>query len=191
MKGLKIRKASSIVEEIVTESNAVQKGLTEYWRPIYSAKTIGSSQIQKLLGIFSRQVGASFTFDSIGLPEIEDYESNIAAQKHSSPGPDGVPFAAYKAIASTTAAALKNLADVFASQPPPNQKFTQNFWFGPPPSHLPPFPPPGADHPSNLMDVRHRAPPEHARFSCQKSVLEYLSDFNKQDVIFALRRGTN
>ena len=156
LKGLKIKQPNSIVEEIVTEPTAVQKWLTDYWRPIYSAKTPGSSQLQKLLGIFSRQVGPSLTFASIALPEVEDYESNIAAQKHSSPGPDGVPFAAYKPIASTTAAALKNLADVFASPPPPL-----------------PSPPP--------------SPPELARFSCQKYVVEFLSDFNKQDVIFALR----
>ena len=103
MKGLKIKKPNTIVEETVTESTVVQKGLTDYWRLIYSAKTLGSSQLQKLLGIFSRQVGSFLAFDSISLPEVEDYESNIAAQKHSSPGPDGVPYAVYKAIASTTA----------------------------------------------------------------------------------------
>ena len=117
-----MKKPNSDVEEIVTESTAVQKGLTDYWRPMYSAKTLGSSQLQKLLGIFSRQVGPLLTFDTIALPEVEDYESNIAAQKHSSPGPDGVPFAAHKAIATTTAAALKNLADVFASPPSSPQR---------------------------------------------------------------------
>ena len=119
LKGLKIKKPNTIVEEIVTESAAVQKGLTDYWRPVYSAKTLGSTQLQKLLGMFSRKVGPSLTFDSISFPEVEEYGSNIGAQKHSSPGPDGVLFAAYKAIASTTAAALKNLADVLASPPPP------------------------------------------------------------------------
>ena len=63
LKGLKIKKPNSVIEEIVTESSAVQKGLTDYWRPIYSVKTAASSQLEKLLSIFSRQVGPLLTFD--------------------------------------------------------------------------------------------------------------------------------
>ena len=95
LKGLKIKKPNCIAEQIVTEPAAIQKGLIEYWKPIYTAKTYGVDRINKLLAIFRRQVGSDFTFSSIELPSIEDYENCIAAQKHSSPGPDGVPFAAY------------------------------------------------------------------------------------------------
>ena len=47
------------------------------------------------------------------------YKDNLLAQKDSSPGPDGVPFSAYKAIPDTAAAALMNLAGIFAASPPP------------------------------------------------------------------------
>ena len=118
LKGLKIKRANSVIEDIVTDPKPVQKGLIDYWKPIYTAKPQRKPDLKKLLGIFSRQMGHTFSFDSIGLPEESDYGANILTQTHSSPGPDGIPFAAYKAIASTSASAMKNLAGAFASPPP-------------------------------------------------------------------------
>ena len=107
LSGLKIKRTNSLIEDIVTDPRAVQKGLIHYWKPIYSAKPQSEPDLHKLLGVFSRQMGHSFSFDTIALPEEDDYEANILAQKHSSPGPDGIPFAAYKGIAKISAAAMK------------------------------------------------------------------------------------
>ena len=73
----------------------------------------------KVLGAYGRQVAHTFHFDTIGLPEEEEFRANILAQRHSPPGPDGIPFAAYKAIPETAASAVRNLAGTFASSPPP------------------------------------------------------------------------
>ena len=108
-----------MIEDIVTDAKPVQDGLIDYWRRIYSDKPQQRPDLlEKLLGIFSRLCGHTFSFSSIALPDTDEYEENIMAQKHSSPGPDGIPFAAYKAIVSTSAIAIKNLAGLFASPPP-------------------------------------------------------------------------
>ena len=55
LKGLKIRRPNSIVEQIVTEPADIQDGLIDYWKPIYSAKPQQRPDLsEKLLGIFSR-----------------------------------------------------------------------------------------------------------------------------------------
>ena len=117
--GLKLKRPDSVVEEIVTDPDLVQGGLISYWGPMYIAKPQNSAAILKILGVYSRHIAPTLHFDSITLPHTEDYRDNILAQKDSSPGPDGVPFSAYKAIPDTAAAALKNLAGAFASSSPP------------------------------------------------------------------------
>ena len=108
-----------IIEEIVTEPASVQNGLISYWGPIYIAKPQNSAAMKKILGVYARHVAPTLHFDTIALSAVEDYKDNLLAQKDSSPGPDGVPFSAYKAIPDTAAAALLNLAGTFASSPPP------------------------------------------------------------------------
>ena len=117
--GLKLRRQGTIEEEIVTDPARVQGGLISHWGPIYIAKPQNSAAIIKILGVYSRHVAPTLHFDEIVLPDTENYRDNIMAQKDSSPGPDGVPFSAYKAIPDTAAAAIKNLAGTFASSPPP------------------------------------------------------------------------
>ena len=74
----------------------------------------------KVLGVSVRHVARSLHFDSIGIPEEDEFRANILAQKHSSPGPDSIPFAAYKAIPETAASAVRNLAGTFVSSSPPS-----------------------------------------------------------------------
>ena len=118
--GLKLKRPGSIIEDIVADSAQVQNGLISYWGLIYIAKPQNSAAMAKLLGVYSRHAAPTLHFDSITLPETEDYRDNILAQKDSSPGPDGVPFSAYKAIPDTATAAIKNLTEAFASCPPPS-----------------------------------------------------------------------
>ena len=92
--GLKLKRPGSIIEEIVIDPIAIQRGLISYWGHIYIAKPQNSAAITKLLGVYSRHVAPTFHFESITLPETEDYRDNILAQKDSSPGPDGVPHGA-------------------------------------------------------------------------------------------------
>ena len=67
LSGLKMRRANSVIEQMVTEPTQVQNGLIDYWRPIYNAKPFNTQAINKLLGIFGRQCGHLFEF-SAGYP---------------------------------------------------------------------------------------------------------------------------
>ena len=173
--GLRIKRPGSISEEIVTDPISIQRGLISYWGPIYIATPQNSAAMHKLLDVYCRHVAPTLHFDSISLPATEDNRDNILAQKDSSPGPDGVRFCAYKAIPDTAATALKNLAGAFASSPPP-----------PPPSP----PPHELAYVSGNLPFSQIFPIPgfgwHGLFQT-RTMHDYLHEFNKQDVIFALK----
>ena len=119
LQGLRIRRPGQAVEELVTDNAAVQSALVNAWRPVYTARATNADSTAKLLGYYQRNQRHLFNFSHLGVPDEEQFLETIIRAKHSAPGTDGTPFIAYKAIATTTARALRSTAMLFAQSPPP------------------------------------------------------------------------
>ena len=94
-----------------TKPEEIQEALRLYWGDVYSKKEMDLDKAHKLINFFRRKCGHLFDFENLLLPDQEKLEKAIILAKDSACGPDGVPYAAYKALLKLSAAILHDSID--------------------------------------------------------------------------------
>ena len=120
-----------MAEDFVSEPGAVQNLLTNHWQAVYEKKPVDEDKMQKLLGVFKRRNAHVLDFSSVCVPSEESIKSVIKNAKHSQPGRDGIPYAAFKAVPDIAAMVLAPVAKAISENPPPDGFNDQNVVFAP------------------------------------------------------------
>ena len=94
-----------------TKPGEIQKALRLYWGEVYSEKEMDGVKAHKLINFFRRKCWHLFDFENLVLPDEEKLEKAISLAKNSACGPDGVLYAAYKALQKLSATILLDSID--------------------------------------------------------------------------------
>ena len=94
-----------------TKPCEIQEALRSYWGEVYSKKEMDGDRAHKLINFFRRKCGHLFDFENLEVPDEEKLEKAISLAKDSACGPDGVPYAAYKALRKLSATILRDSID--------------------------------------------------------------------------------
>ena len=88
----------------------------------------------KFLRVYANKNRHLFEFSELSLPDVADYENCISRLRDSAPGPDGLPYSAYKSCKVLSAQIFANSNSSFASEsePPGLEQFNKQLvWFAP------------------------------------------------------------
>ena len=116
-KGIRINDSNG-AQVIHTQPDDVQAAVANYWGDVYYLKEGDYDAMSKLLTYYIRQPGHSFNFDELALPDVVDFQLVIGKAKHSATGPDGLPYAAYKALPEVLAVVLHRASWDLSSELP-------------------------------------------------------------------------
>ena len=112
----------------------VQKALQDYWAPVYSDKPFDADAANKFLKVYCNKNQHLFDFAELGLPDYDDFFMTIGKMRDSAPGPDGLPYSAYKACRELAAEIFSNVVDIYTTQDEPRdlESFNRQLvWFAP------------------------------------------------------------
>ena len=126
--GIRVDKQS---ENVISDPQAVQNLLQEYWKRAYEKKEVGEDKIQKILGMYRRRNEHLFSFNSVRVPDEVDIVGGTEKAKHSKCGRDGPPFAAYKVVPDLAGKGPAPVAISLASAAPPEGFNDQDVLFVP------------------------------------------------------------
>ena len=101
---------------------------------MYSEKAIDQPAAERLLRSYINRNSHLLTFENIPPPSEHQFQEAIRRSKNSAPGPNGIPYAAYKVLPETSALVLHAHSQLFASDtsPPKLVEFNRQIvWFVP------------------------------------------------------------
>ena len=101
---------------MVTGGKKIVEVVNRHWKKTFERRfTPDGTTLRKWLENFPRK----FSDSDVGAwtPSEEDVESAIAHCDHSAPGPDGIPFAAFKAVPKLAAKVLHQVITAMISDP--------------------------------------------------------------------------
>ena len=87
----------------VTSAAEIQRGLQEYWAPVYMAKEMDRGLAKKFLVTYRHRNFDNFHFSALSMPDEEVYLRVISRARDSACGVDGIPYSGYQASALLSA----------------------------------------------------------------------------------------
>ena len=131
--GLKLPAADN-GEAVVFDAEAVQRGLIDFWEPVYQPKAFDAAAARDFLGVYVRRQGHLFEFADAELPDQEAIQGLVQRARDSATGFDGIPYCAYKVVPEFSAGIFGESLGVWSkgSRPPHLQESNkQKVWFLP------------------------------------------------------------
>ena len=107
---------------VFSDPDAIAEGINDYWGKVFSKKGCANDlALDAWLQNFDKTIDTPFDFNwNLSREEIE---TAIMQCKHSAPGPDGIPFEAYKSCVSISSEVLLEVASSLmdpSTGPPPD-----------------------------------------------------------------------
>jgi len=119
---------------IVTSQSGIQQALAGYWGKVYELRHLDRDKAEAFLNVYRNRQGHLFSFNHLELPTEDMYIERIRSATDSATGPDGVPYAAYKAIPEASARVLSaTTQDLSSAEPLTDFELLnqQLVWFAP------------------------------------------------------------
>ena len=105
LRGLRVEGPSGESSVTVTP-DGIQAELINYWGPVYSVTEVECDSVQSFLRVYERRNRDRFGFDTLPFPDKGALVNTILHSGDSSPGRDGIPYAAYRALPEASASVL-------------------------------------------------------------------------------------
>ena len=121
-------------DNIVYSPEGIQQALINEWQPIHFAAPIDLEKAEKFLKTYVHQLGHLFRFSGLSELTREDFLQNIQVVRNGAPGPNGIPYAAYRACPELSATVFSKAYSDLSSQSPQSNLSVFNeslVWFAP------------------------------------------------------------
>jgi hypothetical protein len=105
-----------VAARIVDDPAEVAATVTEHWQRVFNKVDVDHELMHEWLGGYAKRVNATVADLT---PSLQQVKTAILASGPSSPGPDGIPFEAYKAVVDTSALVLHRIARVMTDPSSP------------------------------------------------------------------------
>lgn len=111
LSGIRIVDAASPDEQrVVTEGGEMADVVREHWLPVFQAPGEDSAAMREEV----KRWATPWDFSALALPDEERMTEHIRRTRSTAPGPDGVPYAMWKATGTSGARTLRRLLASFA-----------------------------------------------------------------------------
>ena len=96
--------------------------LGRYWGKTFDEKPINADDANA----FVKEFGTSFDFDHLRPPGQADIKACLARARHSAPGPDGLPYGAWRSTGFTGSKVLSWVLQALCEGAPPADDFNES-----------------------------------------------------------------
>ena len=117
-------------ETCITDPIEQEKVLGKAWAPTFSKSAEISSAARSLLKRYAASVCWDWSKGTV--PGTDSFASFLEFVKHSAPGEDGVPYAAWKALGEEGVDILFNAFNDLMIGIKPDKRFNRSMWIFPP-----------------------------------------------------------
>ena len=91
---------------VASSPDHIQKLLIDEWKPIYQACDINTEKADMFLRTYVNQQNQLFQFENISELSIDDFKSYVSVPGDGQPGPNGIPYSAYRVVPDLSARVL-------------------------------------------------------------------------------------
>jgi endonuclease/exonuclease/phosphatase family metal-dependent hydrolase len=168
-----IRDASS--GGVVSEPMRIAQVLTEYWQQVFDDKPTNAKLREQWLKRFRGRNNFNFTVAEL-TPTDEDVDTVFKNLPTSAPGPDGIPFAAWKNVKDILAPILLDaVKEMIAGTSQPDDLFNRAFLICLPKTDSEVHEP-GGTRPLSIVDAINRIIASIFRVALERVVAKYVSE---------------
>ena len=161
--------------EVVSDPTRIGKVLTEYWQRVFDDKPTNASLRREWLDRFRKRLKRTFSVGELR-PTMEDVISVLSSLPTSAPGPDGVPFSAFKGMKTLLAPILFDvIQEMIEGTHGPDELFNRAYLICLPKTDAEVHEP-GGTRPLSIVDAINRIIASVFRIALERAVGKYISE---------------